>query len=149
MIDHIAQGLVHMISTSCTGSAALAAGALNATGVADQGDAVALDETGLACSANIRATGGGFAGLVQPDPIGFDGKTFGGTPYDPRPAGAGADCGVTPSVAGLDRAATYRGAFPAGPAPLWTTGWTALNLAGQLCRLTGARSKDTPRSSRS
>lgn len=131
-VDHIAEDLIRMVSTSCDGSAALAAGATNAEGAADNGDAFALFDTGLACSANIRATGGGFAGLVQEDPVGFNGKAFGGTPYDPRPAGAGADCGVTPKVKGLDRAATYRGAFPAGPAPLWTTGWTALNLAGQL-----------------
>jgi hypothetical protein len=128
VVDHIATDLVRMISTSCDGSAALAAAGDD---TADNGDAFALAETGLACSANIRATGGGFAGLVQEDP-GFDGKTFGGAPYDPRPAGAGADCGVTPKVPGLDRAATYRGAFPAGPAELWTTGWTVLNIAGQL-----------------
>jgi hypothetical protein len=132
VVDHIADDLVRMVSTSCDGSAALAAGATNATGAADNGDAFALASTGLACSANIRATGGGFTGLTQEDPIGWDGKAFAGTPYDPRPLGPGADCGITPKIPGLDRAATYRGAFPTGPAPLWTTGWTALNLAGQL-----------------
>ena len=129
-VDHIGGDLVRWIATSCDGSAALAAGATNATGAANNGDAFALFDTGLACSANIRSTGGGFAGLVQENP-GFNGKVFGGAPYDPRPAGAGADCGVTPKLPGLDRAATYRGAFPAG-VPLWTDGWTVLSQAGVL-----------------
>jgi hypothetical protein len=130
VVDHIPAGLARWVANSCDGSAALAAGAANATGAANQGDAFALFDTGLACSANIRSTGGGFAGLVQEDP-GFNGKVFGGTPYDPRPAGAGADCGVTPRVPGMDRAATFRGAFPAG-VPLWTDGWTVLSQAGVL-----------------
>ncbi len=126
--NHTAADLTRWISTSCDGSGAMAAAAGL---VADNGDAFALFDTGLACSANIRATGGGFAGLVQEDP-GFDPKAFGGAPYDPRPAGAGADCGVTPRLPGLDRAANYRGAFPAGVPELWTTGWTVLNLGGVL-----------------
>ena len=132
--DHITQGrLASWISNSCDGSAALNAGLNNASGAANNGDAFALFDTGLACSANIRATGGGFAGLVQEDPT-FDPKDFGsvGALYDPRPAGAGADCGVTPRVPGLDRAANYRGAFPAGVPELWTTGWSVLNLGGVL-----------------
>jgi hypothetical protein len=130
VVDHIGGDLVRWISNSCDGSAALAAGATNATGAANNGDAFALFDTGLACSANIRASGGGFAGLVEEDP-GFDPSTWGGAPYDPRPAGAGADCGITPKLPGFDRAATYRGAFAPGE-PLWTDGWTVLSQAGVM-----------------
>jgi len=129
--DHVSNDLIRWISTSCDGSAALAAGSGNAQGAADNGDAFGAFDTGLACSANIRSTGGGFAGLSQEDP-GFDGKSFGGAAYDPRPAGAGADCGVTPRVPGFDRAATYRGAFDPASSTLWTDGWTVLSQAGVL-----------------
>lgn len=126
-------GLIRWTSNSCDGSAALNAGLNNATGAANNGDNFALFDTDLACSANIRSTGGGFTGLVQEDPT-FDPKDFStvGALYDPRPNGPGADCGVTPRLPGLDRAANYRGAFPAGVPELWTTGWTTLNLAGVL-----------------
>ena len=124
--------LIRLVATSCDGSAALAGQAVVS---ANNGDAFAAAETlGASCGsvnyANIRATGGGFAGLVQEDPH-FNGKVFGGAAYNPRPAGAGADCGITPKLPGLDRAATYRGAFPPGQ-PLWTDGWTVLNHAGLL-----------------
>jgi len=127
--DHTADDLVRWVANSCEGSASMAA---SAGLVADNGDAFAAfdDPQPAGCEANIRSTGGGFAGLVQEDP-GFNGKTFGGAAYDPRPAGAGADCPVTPRVPGTDRSVDYRGAFAPG-LPLWTDGWTYLNKAGVL-----------------
>jgi hypothetical protein len=103
--------------------------------VADNGDAfAAFDTQSATCGAvdydNIRASGGGFTGLVDEDPN-FNAKSFAGGGYDPRPLGPGADCGVTPKLPGLDRAATYRGAFLPG-LPLWTDGWTVLDQAGAL-----------------
>lgn len=132
--DHAAHDLTRWISSSCDGSGPMAAAAND---VADNGDAFATFDTGglAGCSTaanelNIRSTGL-FTGLVQEDPT-FDPKAFGGAPYDPRPIGPGADCGVTPRVPGFDRSANYRGAFAPGAPVLWTTGWTTLNLAGQL-----------------
>ncbi len=127
---HVTLGLARWITNSCDGSSALAAGVGAATGSADQGDTFSQFDTGAtACALNIRATGGGFAGLVDENPN-FNAKTLTGGGYDPRPAGAGADCGVTPRLPGLDRV-NYRGAFVAG-APLWTDGWTVLDQAGAL-----------------
>ena len=76
--------------------------------------------------------------LVAEDAAGFtgtggaDGKlpALGITPYDPRPTGT--ELGLTPQDTGLDRAATYRGAFENGAPALWTTGWTAGNAAGLI-----------------
>jgi hypothetical protein len=124
--------LIRFVSSSCDSSAALAGAAITS---ANNGDNFASNETqGASCGtvnyANIRATGGGFAGLVQENAK-FNGKVFGGAKYDPRPAGAGADCGIMLKVPGFDRAATYRGAFPPGQ-PLWTDGWTVLNHVGLL-----------------
>jgi hypothetical protein len=132
MADHAAADLTRMISSSCDGSVALAAAAGL---VADNGDAfAAFDTQSATCGAvdydNIRASGGGFTGLVDEDPN-FNAKSFAGGGYDPRPLGPGADCGVTPKLPGLDRAATYRGAFLPG-LPLWTDGWTVLDQAGAL-----------------
>jgi hypothetical protein len=39
---------------------------------------------------------------------------------------------LSPQDTGLDRAATYRGAFENGAPVLWTTGWTAGNTAGLI-----------------
>lgn len=57
------------------------------------------------------------------------------SPIDPRPNAAAPAAevggGIAPNGVGLDRSATYRGAFPDGQA-LWTDGWTALNAGGVL-----------------
>ena len=124
--------LIRFVSSSCDSSAALAGAAITS---ANNGDAFAANETqGASCGtvnyANIRASGGGFAGLVQENAK-FNGKVWGGAKYDPRPAGAGADCGIMLKAPGFDRAASYRGAFPPGQ-PLWTDGWTVLNHVGLL-----------------
>lgn len=81
-----------------------------------------------------------FAGLTSEDtlivPTGnVAGKldaTLLAQPIDPDPTfGACGANGVPPRHPGLDRAATYRGAFEPG-ADNWTTGWTALNRGGLL-----------------
>jgi hypothetical protein len=129
MTSNATNDLIRLVSSSCDGAAAFSGAAVTS---ANNGDAFASSETqGAACGianyANIR---NGFAGLVQENAK-FNGKTFGGAAYDPRPAGSGADCGIMLKVPGFDRAATYRGAFPPGQ-PLWTDGWTVLNRAGLL-----------------
>jgi hypothetical protein len=132
MTSNATNDLIRLVSSSCDSSAALAGAAVTS---ANNGDNFASNETqGATCGtvnyANIRASGGGFAGLVQENAK-FNGKVFGGAAYDPRPAGAGADCGIMLKVPGFDRAATYRGAFPPGQ-PLWTDGWTVLDSVGLL-----------------
>lgn len=60
--------------------------------------------------------------------------SIGGASIDPRPASpadAEVSGGVAPRGFGLDGSATYRGAFPASQ-PLWTNGWTTLNIGGVL-----------------
>jgi hypothetical protein len=110
-------------------------GAPNAT-VAANGDAYAEALTGDAVSYDNISTASEV--LVAEDAAGFTGKggadgklpALGITPYNPRPTGS--DLGITPTGPGLDRAATYRGAFENGAPELWTTGWTAGNAAGLI-----------------
>jgi len=52
--------------------------------------------------------------------------------YDPRPLLPAA--GEVPREESLDRAADFHGAFEAGAAELWTTGWTALEIGNVLSR---------------
>ena len=59
------------------------------------------------------------------------------TPIDPRPNLAQPVAqraeGVAPNGVGLDRSATYRGAFDPNPAvDLWTDGWTAMDQGDLL-----------------
>jgi hypothetical protein len=90
----------------------------------------------------LNVTGGVTDVLVQESPVNFtggggaDGKLpFAGlVPYDPRPV-IGGDCdleGLQPQDTGLDRSATYRGAFEPGATELWTTGWSAAWASGLL-----------------
>jgi hypothetical protein len=74
-----------------------------------------FDPTGDA-SGKLSAALVGANGVINPRPSGFTGTS---------------GC-VAPQGPGLDASATFRGAFPAGAAPLWTTGWTTLNIAGLL-----------------
>ena len=134
--NNVAAGLNKLISTSCDDGAALTAGA--SALASTNGNAYALGETGLACSANdVSSPANGTATLVQEDPkfnpeglapSGTLGPALGAA-YNPRPS-AGAPvrlgCGVTPQDTGLDRAATYRGAFTTTAPELWTDGWTTL-----------------------
>lgn len=109
------------------------------------GDALAAD---LGCG-NNAVNDGGFQGLVYEDtsfhprggvcPGALCGKLHAGlkpAAIDPRPAAGSSTAtvadGCTPKDSGLDRAATYRGAFDRSAPELWTTGWTVLNTAGLL-----------------
>ena len=56
-----------------------------------------------------------------------------GTPMNPRPNLTGGTIGcVAPQNPGVDRSATYRGAFVRSAPTLWTTDWTAMNIGGLL-----------------
>jgi hypothetical protein len=110
-------------------------GAPNAT-ASGNGDAYATLLTGNATDYDNLSTAADV--LVQEDAAGFSGKggldgklpALGITAYDPRPTGT--ELGLPPQDSGLDRAATYRGAFENGAPVLWTTGWTAGNAAGLI-----------------
>jgi hypothetical protein len=91
------------------------------------GNATDYDNISTTSDVLVNENASGFTGQG-----GGDGKlpTGGVTPYDPRPTGT--ELGLTPQDSGLDRAATYRGAFENGAPVLWTTGWTASNAAGLI-----------------
>jgi hypothetical protein len=122
--------LVRMVASVCADT-----GAANATVIAN-GDAYAEQVLGNATDGDNVATAAEV--MVKEDPPAtFTGKGnaagkvagFAG-PYDPRPTGT--DVGIPPQDTGLDRAATYRGAFENAATQLWTTGWTAANQGGLL-----------------
>jgi hypothetical protein len=130
--NHATADLVRLVA-SCS----FDTGAPDATSTAN-GDAYATRITGDATSYDNAS--GSTDVLVAENAAGFtgqgggDGKLPAGgiTPYDPRPTG---DCllsGLEPAGEGLDRAASYRGAFEPGAVELWTTGWTAGNAAGLI-----------------
>jgi hypothetical protein len=130
--NHATADLVRLVA-SCT----FDTGAPNAT-VAANGDAYATRITGDATTFDNAS--GATDVLVSENVTGFTGKggadgklPVGGLgAYDPRPTG---DCllpGLAPTGPGVDRAASYRGAFEPGAPILWTTGWTAANAAGLL-----------------
>ena len=89
----------------------------------------------------ITAAATVFSGLVKEDqtfnPTGnVDGKlvaSLKASPINPRPNLTGGIIGcVAPQNPGVDRSATYRGAFARTAPTLWTTGWTALSIGGLL-----------------
>src|SRR5262249_27220246 len=104
--DILNKDLARVIATSCKDTGPLGAAE---TQLSTDGNNFAEFDTGTqstagACGAftyHNDLTGATFAGLVQENPK-FNGKVFGGAAYDPRPAGAGADCGITPRLPGLD-----------------------------------------------
>jgi hypothetical protein len=122
--------LVRLTASICADT-----GAPDAT-VTANGDAWATHLTGNSTDYDNVVTGSDV--LVAENAAGFTGQgsgsgklpTGGVSPYDPRPSGT--DLGLTPQEAGLDRAATFRGAFENGAPILWTTGWTAGNTAGLI-----------------
>ncbi len=109
-------------------------------------EALALGAPPVVSANCYAATPAQFSGLVNENgafvPTGLAGKldaSLLGSPIDPRPINSPSpNCrlgGPMPVFFGLDPAATYRGAFastaPAVPG-IWTTGWTALSMAGLL-----------------
>jgi hypothetical protein len=143
-INNVNNGLINLVCSTMANGAALGAGETTAV---NNGNALNLTLGGTAAGANNL--GAGFNGLVNKDttfdPTGLaacPGATCGklatslkSSPLNPRPAAGFVGVGgcTAPAGPGLDRTATYRGAFQAvASVPLWTTGWTALNQAGLL-----------------
>ncbi len=127
--------LVAVMSTTCQDGAAPAGDTATAL---SNGDTINGFIGGTANSINS----GSFNGLENEDQT-FDptgdasGKLTAGiktTKLDPRPKFGltGVVGGVPPQDSGLDRNATYRGAFLRTAPELWTTGWTTLNLGNVL-----------------
>jgi hypothetical protein len=136
-IDNANNGLIALVCSTLDDGAGLAA---QETTVVGNGNALNLALGGNAGGANV--VNGAFAGLVKEDqtfnPVGnAAGKLVAGlkpSPLNPRPAAGLTGVGgcVAPRGPGLDPAGTFRGAFARTAPTLWTTGWTALNLAGLL-----------------
>jgi hypothetical protein len=145
-IDNAQPG-VALINLVCSTLANGAAPAAQETLAITNGDALNLLLGGTAAGADV-VNNAGFNNLIKRDqsfdPTGSSacpGPLCGRldaslkvSPLNPRPA-AGfvgvAGC-VAPQGPGLDRSATYRGAFASTAPTLWTTGWTAMNRAGLL-----------------
>jgi hypothetical protein len=123
--------LIRLISSICADTAAP-----DATAVAN-GDAYAERETGSTTLGDtVHTTNevlrqedpafnprGNAAGKLDPSILDARG------PYDPRPTGT--NVGIQPQDTGLDRAATYRGAFERDTSiEIWTTPWTVGNMGG-------------------
>jgi len=136
---------VHVIATSCSDTLAPDAGGLAAAARGDAAVAAGEYEGGSDNYCSGCTAGAAVSNILTNEDTYFEpkcaaatvaGKLDGckGSPIDPRPAVAAPAAeiggGIAPNGVGLDRSATYRGAFPAG-VPLWTDGWTALD-AGDI-----------------
>lgn len=137
-IDNANNGLIALVCSTLDDGAGLAAGE---TTVVNNGNGLNLALGGNAGGAN-QVNNAAFPGLANEDvtfnPVGnAAGKlaaSLKSAPINPRPAAAGVGtvgC-VAPRGPGLDAGGTFRGAFSRTAGTLWTTGWTALNLAGLL-----------------
>lgn len=135
-IDNVNNDLVRVVATTVANGAAPAAAELQAFANGD--NAVAAGKY-VGGSPNV-VNDPGFSGLANSDTsFNPQGNAFGkldstlkSSPIDPRPTGTvGVDGGVEPGETGLDRSATFRGAFDRTK-PLWTDGWTVLGIAGLL-----------------
>jgi hypothetical protein len=122
----------------------------------DDGLGLAAQETTVVTNGNDLSTslggGAGSVNVVNDVPSVFSGltkedQTFDPTgdaagkmvpalkpaPMNPRPNLTGGIIGcVAPQNPGVDRSATYRGAFVRSAPTLWTTDWTAANVGGLL-----------------
>ena len=133
-----AVALISLVCSTLDDGAALAADELN---VVANGNALAVTDGGTAPGSN-NVVNGAFPKLVKEDVtfnptgngLGKLDSTLKTSPINPRPnAGITGVAGCpAPRGPGLDASATYRGAFLRTAPELWTTGWTALNLAGLL-----------------
>ncbi len=104
----------------------------------NNGDAVRVSLGAVNNANSLNCVNTAYLGLTSENTLieptgGADGKLDAlATPIDPRPRfGTCGANGVPPQHPGVDRNATYRGAFQGG-APLWTDRWTALDRAGVL-----------------
>ncbi len=136
-------GLINLVCSTTDDGAAPAA---QETNVINAGNALNLALGGTAAGANV--INGAFSSLAQEDvtfalrgnasckldPSLKPNAVGTGSPINPRPgSGVIGQLGcVAPQGPNLDPSATYRGAFNKSAPELWTTGWTALNIAGLL-----------------
>jgi hypothetical protein len=137
-LDNANNGLVSLVCSTLDDGAAPAA---QETTVINNGNALNLALGGTAAGANT-VNNAAFAGLIKEDatfPLTGDaaGKLVAAlksSPINPRPAAGFVGVGgcVAPAGPNLSPAGIFRGAFPSGPASLWTTGWTVLNRSGLL-----------------
>jgi len=132
VVDNVNNGLVNVVSSTFADVAVMGT---NENTVLANGDAIAANYTGAANVVN------GGNSLVNED-VSFDptgdaaGKldaSLKSSPIDPRPAFSfsGVNDGAEAQGFGLE-GVDYRGAFSNTAPTLWTTGWTALNIAGLL-----------------
>ncbi len=134
-----AAALISLVCSTLDDGAALAADELNVVG---NGNALAVTDGATAPGSNNVVNSAAFPNLVKEDatfnPTGNGAGKLDASlkvsPINPRPnAGLTGVAGCPgPRGPGLDATATYRGAFLRTAPELWTTGWTALNLAGLL-----------------
>ena len=138
-IDNANNDLIALVCSTLDDGAAPAA---QETTVINSGNGLNLSLGGTAAGANVvNDSPSVFSGLVKEDET-FDptgnaaGKLVASlktSPLNPRPNLTGGIVGcVAPQNPGVDRSATYRGAFARTAPTLWTTGWTAMNVAGLL-----------------
>jgi hypothetical protein len=133
-----------LIALACSTLDSGAALAVNELTVVTNGNDLSTSLGGGAASANVvNDVPSVFSGLVKEDQT-FDptatisgGKLVAGAlkpvPMNPRPNLTGGIVGcVAPQNPGVDRSATYRGAFVRTAPTLWTTDWTAMNIGGML-----------------
>jgi len=132
--DNVANGLVNVVSSTFNNVATPGAGS-DEEAVLANGDAIAADFGG---TANVVNGGNNLTqGDVSFDPTGdVNGKlasSLKAAPIDPRPAFAfsGINDGAQAQGFGLE-GVVFRGAFDRTAPTLWTTGWTAMNIAGLL-----------------
>jgi hypothetical protein len=138
-IDNANNDLIALACSTLDSGAGLAAGE---TTVVTNGNDLSTSLGGGAASANVvNDVPSVFSGLAKEDQT-FDptgdaaGKlvpSLKATPMNPRPNLTGGTIGcVAPQNPGVDRSATYRGAFVRSAPTLWTTDWTAMNIGGLL-----------------
>ncbi|RIL01357.1 MAG: hypothetical protein DCC71_18020 [Proteobacteria bacterium] len=134
--ENVAAGLVAVYCSTFDDGAAIPAG--------PETDALNAGNARFAATTDNNNTGAGFPGLVEEDqsfnPTGnaagkLDATLAGGNGrLNPRPASGLSGIGgcAQPNEYGVDRSATYRGAFIRTASEIWTTDWTVLSIAGLL-----------------
>lgn len=138
-LDNANNDLIALVCSTLDDGAGLG---VNEATVVTNGNDLSTSLGGGAGSANVvNDVPSAFSGLAKEDQT-FDptgdasGKLVPAlkpTPMNPRPNLTGGTVGcVAPQNPGVDRSATYRGAFVRTAPTLWTTDWTAMNIGGLL-----------------
>ena len=138
-VDNANNDLIALVCSTLDDGAAPAA---QESTVITNGNDLSTSLGGSAASVNVvNDAPAVFNGLVKEDqsfnPTGnASGKLVSSlkpSPINPRPNIGGGIIGcVAPQNPGVDRSATYRGAFLRTAPALWTTGWTVLSISGLL-----------------